>query len=368
MVDRVEAIVVGAGVVGLACARALAVSGREVVVVDKAPRIGWETSSRNSEVVHSGLYYPTGSLKARACVEGKAQLYAYCDERHVPYSRLGKLIVSTSEAEDAELDQLLDKGFENGVDDLERIPASRVKGMEPELSTRGAIWSPSTGIVDSHALMLAFLGEVEDAGGALALSTPVTRVQALDTGLHVETGGEAPMRLETDILVNAGGLHAQDLAHSIEGLDPAHIPERHLARGVYFSLSGRSPFAHLIYPAPEPGGLGVHATLDLAGQCRFGPDVEWVDAIDYAVDPARGDIFYDRIRKYWPGLQDGALRPSYAGIRPKIVGPGEAAGDFVVQGQGVHGLPGLVNLFGIESPGLTSSLALASAVVSELDA
>ena len=360
--DRVDAVVIGAGVVGLACARALALAGREVVVVEQAAKIGWETSSRNSEVVHSGIYYPTGSKKARACVAGRDALYAYCKTRGVAFAKLGKLIVSTSEAEDAEIERLLAKGRDNGVDDLELVGADRVREMEPEVRARGAVWSPSTGIVDSHGFMLSLQGELEDAGGMVAFNTPLQSGPIEADGVVLVTGGEAPMRLKAGLLVNAGGLHAQAAARALVGFDAAHIPERHLARGVYFSLAGTSPFSHLIYPAPEPGGLGVHATLDLAGQCRFGPDVEWVENIDYTVDPARAEVFYARIRKYWPALPDGSLLPGYAGIRPKIAGPGEAAGDFVIQGPETHESGPVINLFGIESPGLTSALAIADEV------
>jgi len=360
--ESIDCIVVGAGVVGLACARTLALAGRDVIVLEAGPSIGWETSSRNSEVVHSGIYYSAGSRKATACVEGRRKLYDYCAARSVPYAKLGKLIVATNEAEEVEIHALWKRGRANGVDDLELIDQSGVAHREPELTTRGALWSPSTGIIDSHALMLSLQGELEDAGAMIVFKTPVTGGHIEADGIYITTGGDAPMTLSSRLVINAGGLHAQEFARSLDGFEKSYIPPRHLARGVYFSLSGRSPFSHLIYPAPESGGLGVHATLDLAGQCRFGPDVEWVDSIDYTVAPERGDVFYERIRRYWPGLKNGALTPSYAGIRPKIVGPDEAAGDFVIQGPETHGCGPLINLFGIESPGLTSSLALADEV------
>jgi len=360
-----DCIVMGAGVVGLACARALALSGRDVVVVDPNYNIGMETSSRNSEVVHSGIYYPTGSLKAEACVKGRDLLYAYCDSHHVPYAKLGKLIVATSTKEQAEIERLLLKGTENGVDDLEVRTAAEVTRMEPEVACMGALWSPSTGIVDSHAFMIAMRGDLEDQGGMIAFDTRMTQGEIVPNGLALRFGDDAP--LTARLVINSTGLHAPDMARLIDGYDDTLAPTAHYARGVYFGLSGRSPFSHLIYPAPEPGGLGVHATLDLSGQCRFGPDVEWVDEIDYTVDPVRGDIFYDRIRKYWPGLKDGQLVPDYAGIRPKIVGPDEPAGDFVIQGADAHRCAHLINLFGIESPGLTSSLALAERVAAMAD-
>lgn len=358
-VERADCIVIGAGVVGLACARALAQAGRDVIVIERNYAIGMETSSRNSEVIHSGIYYPTGSLKASACVEGRDKLYAYCKARNIGHKKLGKLIVATSAQEDAELGRLLQKGRENGVTDLQLLTRTQTLAREPSLTCTSALWSPSTGIVDSHSVMLAMQGDLEDHGGMIAFNTAIAAGQIEPDGIVLKTQGEAEFSVKANLVVNCAGLYAQNITRLLGGFDVAHIPPQHFARGVYFMLTGKSPFTHLIYPAPEPGGLGVHATLDMGGQCRFGPDVEWIDDIEYDVNPARGDIFYDRIRKYWPGLKDGQLQPAYSGIRPKLVGPGQPAGDFTIQGPDVHKSGPLINLFGIESPGLTSSLALA---------
>jgi L-2-hydroxyglutarate oxidase LhgO len=360
----VECVVIGAGVVGLAVARALALAGTEVMVLEREYGIGFETSSRNSEVIHAGIYYPRGSLKAITCVEGRERLYAYCAEHGVPHRRLGKLIVACEESELALLDGICARAAANGVDDLAFVDGAALKRMEPALAALGGLVSPSTGIIDSHALMLAYQGEAEAAGGMVVCRAPVEGGRVLrGGGFELEIGGDEAMQLSCRMLVNSAGLFAPGLARRIAGIPPATIPRDYLCRGVYFSLSGRAPFSHLIYPVPEKAGLGVHLTLDLGGQARFGPDVEWIDCVDYAVDPRRGDSFYAAIRRYWPDLPDGALQPGYAGIRPKIVGPGEAAGDFVVQGPQTHGIAGLVNLYGIESPGLTASLALADRVL-----
>ena len=366
--DEVECVVVGAGIIGLAAARALALAGREVVVLDRAPTIGFETSSRNSEVIHSGIYYPQSSLRARACVEGRARLYRYCEAHGVPHARLGKLIVAAREAEIPALEKILAAGRANGVEDLEWLDGSEARRLEPELACVAAILSPSTGIIDSHALMLAYEGEAEALGAILALRTPVLAARATNRGFELRLGGADPAALSCRFLVNSAGLEAPAFAGAIEGMPAEHVPPAYFCRGVYFTLSGRAPFSRLVYPVPEPGGLGVHITLDLAGQARFGPDVEWIDGIDYNVDPRRGDKFYAAVRRYWPRLEDGRLQPGYAGIRPKISGPAEPAADFVVQGPQSHGLPGLVNLYGIESPGLTASLSLADQVVATLEA
>jgi L-2-hydroxyglutarate oxidase LhgO len=362
----VDAIVVGAGVVGLAIARELALSGRSVIVLEQAEGIGTETSSRNSEVIHAGLYYPTGSLKARMCVAGKALLYDFCESHHVPHRRCGKLVVATDEVELAAVEAVGHKGLANGCDDLTMITAEAALAMEPALSCIGALWSPSTGIIDSHAYMLALQGDAEEAGAGFAFHTPFRRADATGNAIVVETGGAEPMRLTTGILVNSGGLHASMVANAIEGLPADKVPETLYAKGNYFVLAGRAPFSRLIYPAPHTHGLGVHLTIDLGGQARFGPDVEWVDHVAYEVDPARGEGFDAAIRKYWPGLPDNALSPGYSGIRPKIAGPHDPAPDFRIDGPGEHGVPGLVNLYGIESPGLTASLALAAEVVRKL--
>ena len=365
--ETVETAVVGAGAVGLAVARALALSGREVVVLEALETFGTETSSRNSEVIHAGIYYPAGSLKARLCVAGKRMLYDYCRDRGVAFERLGKLIVATDEAERAVLARLHARAAGNGVDDLARLDRDEVRAREPELDVSGALFSPSTGIVDSHGLMLALLGDAEAAGAMLAVHAPVGAGEARDAGIVLRVGGAAPTALLARETVNAAGLGAPSLAGTIRGLDPSRVPERAMAKGSYHTLAGPSPFSTLIYPVPMEAGLGIHATLDLAGRCRFGPDVEWVDAIDYGVDPARAEAFYGAVRRYWPALPDGALRPGYAGIRPKLRRPGGAATDFVIEGPADHGAPGLVNLFGIESPGLTAALAIAELVRAKLD-
>jgi L-2-hydroxyglutarate oxidase LhgO len=364
--DEVECVVVGAGVIGLAAARALALAGIEVLVVEQAFTIGFETSSRNSEVIHGGLYYPVGSLKARSCVEGRHRLYRYCREHGVPHSRLGKLIVATSEAEVAGLEKIAATAHANGVGDLERLDPTQAKRLEPAVSCVAALLSPSTGIIDSHALMLAYQGDAEAAGAIVVLRTPVVSGCLRPDGFELAIGGGEPTRIHCRSLVNAAGLHAPALARAIEGIPPETIPPPYFCRGVYFTLSGSAPFQRLVYPVPVPGGLGVHVTLDLAGQVRFGPDVEWIPSVDYTVDPRRGEVFYAAVRTYWPGLPDGALQPGYAGIRPKISGPSDPARDFVVQGPDDHGVPGLVNLYGIESPGLTASLPLADEVLRKL--
>ena len=360
--ERIDCIVIGAGVVGLAVARALALAGREVVVLEAADAIGTETSSRNSEVIHAGIYYPTGSLKAETCVAGNRRLYAYCAAHGVPHARVGKLIVATSEDQMATLGEIKAKAAANGVTDLEFITLAGVRQLEPELRIVGALQSPSSGIVDSHAYMLALQGDAEAAGAMIAFATPVVGGRVRDDGIEIATGGTAPLRVAARLVVNSAGLHATRVAASIDGVPAASVPPMHYAKGNYFALTGKNPFRRLVYPVPEPGGLGVHVTLDMAGRCRFGPDVEWIDGIDYAVDPARAAPFYAVVRRYWPGLPDGALHPDYAGIRAKITPRGAPAADFVIQGARDHGVPGLVNLYGIESPGLTASLAIADKV------
>jgi L-2-hydroxyglutarate oxidase LhgO len=360
--EKVDCVVIGAGVIGLAVARRLAQAGREVIVLEAAEGIGTVTSSRNSEVIHAGIYYPAGSLMARMCVSGRHALYAYCREHGIPHRNCGKLIVATTPKETAKLASIRAHAEANGVDDLKTLTGEEARAIEPALNCDAALLSPSTGIIDSHAFMLALRGEAEDAGAALAFHTPLLHARASDGRIELDTGGEAPMSLECRCLINAAGLFASAVARSIEGMPIELIPPSYLAKGNYFSCSARAPFSHLIYPVPEPGGLGVHLTLDMAGQARFGPDVEWVESIDYAVDPSRAERFYPAIRRYWPTLPDGALMPSYSGIRPKIVPPAVAIQDFLIQGHSTHGVEGLVNLFGIESPGLTSSLAIADYV------
>ena len=357
--DKVECVVIGAGVIGLAVARRLAQAGREVIMLEAAEGIGTVTSSRNSEVIHAGIYYKAGSLMARMCVSGRHALYRYCAEHGIPHRNCGKLIVATTANETAKLQSIRAHAEANGVLDLKTLSGADARAMEPALSCDAALLSPSTGIIDSHAFMLALRGDAEDAGTALAFHTPLLRAKARGNRIELDAGGDAPASLECRLLVNAAGLGAPAVARHIDGMPIELIPPAYLAKGNYFSCSARAPFSRLIYPVPEPGGLGVHLTLDMAGQARFGPDVEWVDAIDYAVDPARAERFYPAIRRYWPTLPDGALMPSYSGIRPKIVPPAVAAQDFLIQGPRDHGVEGLINLFGIESPGLTSSLAIA---------
>jgi L-2-hydroxyglutarate oxidase LhgO len=361
--DQVECVVIGAGVIGLAIARRLAMAGREVVVIEAAEGIGTVTSSRNSEVIHAGIYYPSGSLMARMCVSGRQALYAYCRDHGIPHRNCGKLIVATTEAETGKLQAIKAHAEANGVDDLQPLGGDDARQLEPALNCCAALLSPSTGIIDSHALMLALRGDAEAAGAAFAFHAPLLQGKVHADRIELGVGGDAPLNLECRLLINAGGLAATTIARSIDGMPIERIPPAYLAKGNYFRCSARSPFSRLIYPVPEPGGLGVHLTLDLAGQARFGPDVEWTDSIDYTVDPARADRFYPAIRRYWPSLPDGALMPSYAGIRPKIVPPAVAVQDFNIQGPRDHGVSGLVNLFGIESPGLTSCLAIADHVV-----
>ncbi|HEV2547784.1 MAG TPA: NAD(P)/FAD-dependent oxidoreductase [Stellaceae bacterium] len=358
MTDIVDCVVIGAGVVGLAVARALALSGREVIVLEKERWIGAETSSRNSEVIHAGLYYPKDSLKACFCVEGRGMLYAYCAERGVAHRRIGKLVIACNEGEIPLLEDIWRKAEANGVRDLEWVGDNGARALEPEVTCARAFYSPSTGIIDSHGLMLAYQADLETAGGMVVLRAPVLSGKVEEHGFSLAVGGAEPTTLRCRTLINSGGIHAPSLARHIAGIPAATIPHDYFCRGVYFTLSARAPFRHLVYPVPEPGGLGIHVTLDLGGQARFGPDVEWIERVDYGVDPRRGERFYAAIRRYWPGLPDNALQPGYAGIRPKISGPKEPAADFLVQGPAEHGVPGLVNLYGIESPGLTASLAI----------
>ena len=363
-----DVAVIGAGVVGLAVARALALAGREVLVLEAERATGTITSSRNSEVIHSGLYYPPGSLKARLCVEGREALYAYCAERGVAARRCGKVIVASSEGDGDKLVALAANGRANGVSDLVLMTPDELRTLEPEVVGHSALLCPMTGIVDSHALMQALQHDLEQASGSVCLATPVLGGRVAPA-MSLRLGGAEPAVVEPRVTVNAAGLAAPDLMGRLAGFPPAHAPRAYYAKGNYFALTGRSPFRRLVYPLPEPGGIGIHATIDLAGEVRFGPDVEWVDRPDaYAVDPARAVRFYEAIRRYWPALPEGALQPAYAGIRPKLGGPGTPASDFVVQDVETHGIPGLVNLFGIESPGLTSCLAIGSYVAERIEA
>lgn len=359
--EEFDCAVIGAGVVGLAVARALALQGREVVVLEAEGAVGTGTSSRNSEVIHAGIYYPQGSLKARLCVEGRQLLYAYAGQRSLPHRRCGKLIVATAPTQVGQLDAIAAKAAANGVDDLVLLTRAQARALEPQLECLAALHSPSTGIIDSHALMLSLQGDLEHAGGVVALMSGVRHAECASGAIVLTMNDGTGLRCNS--VVNAAGLAAPALARRFEGLPASAVPQAHYAKGSYFTLAGRAPFVRLIYPVPESAGLGVHLTLDLGGQAKFGPDVQWVASPDdLVVDPARGAGFYAEVRKYWPALPDGALLPGYAGIRPKISGPGEPAADFRIEGPETHGVPGLVNLFGIESPGLTSSLAIGSAV------
>jgi L-2-hydroxyglutarate oxidase LhgO len=363
--ETADCVVIGAGVVGLAVARALALTGREVIVLEAAEAIGTETSSRNSEVIHAGIYYVPGSLKGQLCVAGKQLLYRFCEEHGVTYNNCTKLIVATSETQHATLAAIRANALGNGVDDLKVLTGKEARALEPNLRCVAALLSPSTGIVDSHGLMLAFVGDMEERGGMIAFHSPVKGGRVRDDGIELEVGGADPMRLYCRTVVNSAGLHAQAVARSIAGIPSQSIPPTYYAKGNYFALAARPPFSRLIYPVPEPGGLGVHITVDLAGQARFGPDVEWIDRIEYSVNPRRADKFYAEVRRYWPDLPDGSLQPAYSGIRPKL-GPPGLNSDFVIQGAADHGVPSLVNLYGIESPGLTASLAIAERVAEML--
>lgn len=364
--SSVDIVVAGAGVVGLAIARALALKGREVLVLEATGLIGSDTSARNSEVIHAGLYYAAGSLKARLCIEGREALYAYCADRGIPHRRCGKLIIATDAAETEKLAAIDAHARACGVGNLDYLSGAQARALEPALNAQAALLSPSTGIIDSHALMLAYRGELEDAGGMIAFNAPILRGEVTASGIMLEVGGAEPMRLACSTFINAAGHGAVPLARAIQGIPAETIPQAYLCKGSYFTLSGKAPFSRLVYPVPEQAGLGVHLTLDLGGQARFGPDTEWIDAPNYDVDPARGEKFYAAIRRYWPALPDGALNPAYAGIRPKIVPPGAPAADFRIDGPAEHGVTGLVQLFGIESPGLTASLAIGDLVAGKL--
>lgn len=363
-----DAIVIGAGAVGLAIARALALSGRETLILEAADSFGTETSSRNSEVIHAGIYYPTDSLKARLCVEGNRRLYSFCDERAIAHRRCGKLIVAADSVERAAIEGLAERGAANGVMDLRLLGEREARALEPDLRCEAALLSPSTGILDSHGFMLALLAEAEDRGAVVALRTPFLQAEQKGEIFHVGAGGAEPVTASCAALINSAGLGASQVAETIRIDGAWKPPATRFAKGNYFALRGRSPFARLIYPAPQAHGLGVHLTLDLAGQARFGPDVEWIEAIDYGVDPRRCEGFTEAIRRYWPGLKEDALVPAYSGVRPKLSGPKDPAADFRIDGPEAHGAPGLVHLFGIESPGLTAALAIADEVMQKLAA
>jgi L-2-hydroxyglutarate oxidase LhgO len=358
-----DTVIIGAGVVGLAIARALALRGREVVVLESEAAVGMHTSSRNSEVIHAGLYYPTGSKKARLCVEGRRALYPYCVENDVAHLRIGKMLVATTEEEIGALVAYKKQAEINGVDDLTWLTAEEAHALEPEVRCVRALMSPSTGIIDSHGLMRAFQRDLERHGGMVVFGSPVLGGAVAEDGIVLHVGGSAPTKVRCRTVVNSAGLFAQAVARTIEGLPADSVPPCFYAKGHYFVLAGKSPFRRLVYPLAVVGGLGVHVTLDLAGRARFGPDVKWVDGVDYSFDEARAASFYAAIRRYWPGLPEGGLVPGYTGIRPKLGPAGAAAQDFVIQGPADHGIAGLINLYGIESPGLTASLAIADEVV-----
>ena len=363
-----DAVVVGAGAVGLACGRALSKRGLTVLVLEKEPHIGQGVSSRNSEVIHGGLYYPTGSLKAKFCVEGRRALYAYLDSHKIDYRKCGKLVVATNEDEVPLIERIFQQATINGVEGLEHLSGEQARAMEPELNAHAAILSPESGLFASHDYMLALQGEIEDGGGSVVVSTPFERAEALpDGGFRVTAGGEGGATLTCRLLVTAPGLSSQDVAGRIEDLPAEHIPAGHFGKGVYFRLTGKAPFERLIYPPPIAGALGTHYRKDLGGQAVFGPDLAYVETEDYSVDPAKAEGFATYIRRFWPGLPDGALTPDYAGIRPKLHGAGQPQPDFQLYGPEVHGIEGLVTLFGIESPGLTSSLAIGEAVADRLN-
>lgn len=367
MTEKVDCIVIGAGVIGLAVARRLALAGREVIVLEKAEGIGTETSSRNSEVIHAGLYYPTGSLKARLCVAGNRALYRYCEERHVPHKRLSKIIVATSQDEIANLEKYIQQAKLNGVNDLAWLTPAQVRQMEPNVHCVSALHSPSTGLVDSHSLMLAYQGDLESAGGTVVFHSPIESGEVTNDGVILNVGGKEPMTIVCGLVVNCAGLYAQDIARKIQGIPAQTIPTLYYAIGHYFTVTGKPAFTRLIYPVAVAGSLGLHVALDLAGQVRFGPDIEYIDRIDYGFRTSLSTKFYDSIRRYYPDLKDGSLQPGYTGIRPKLHGPGTPAADFVIQSRHEHGIDGLINLYGIESPGLTSSLAIADYVHQQLE-
>jgi L-2-hydroxyglutarate oxidase LhgO len=358
----VDCAVVGAGVIGLAIARRVAMSGRSVVIIEREKSIGSGISSRNSEVIHAGIYYDTGSLKAELCLKGREDLYAYCAARDIEHRRCGKLIVATDSDQRPKLEAIAKKAAANGVEDLRLIDAAEAKQREPYLHCHAALHSPSTGIIDSHMYMLSLLADAEEHGATIAYGSKITSLRAHADGIEISVGTDVDPVVKAGVVVNAAGLHAHELAGGIADFPLAHVPNVRFAKGTYFVLGGRAPFTQLIYPLPEPGGLGVHLTLDLAGAARFGPDVEWIGELNYDVRPERAEGFYASIRRFWPQLAEGQLHPGYSGIRPKLSKPGEPAADFLISGPSQHGVPGIINLFGIESPGLTASLALADRV------
>ncbi|AGH97786.1 NAD(P)/FAD-dependent oxidoreductase [Micavibrio aeruginosavorus] len=367
--EKIDVLIIGAGVVGLAAGRALSLAGREVIVAESEAMIGSVTSARNSGVIHAGIYYPTGSNKARLCVRGKDLLYTYARDRHVPYKNCGKMIVACIPEDFAKIETICDRAKANGVHDLTPVTRDEALAMEPELDCLGGVLSPSTGIIDIHILMQEFQADIENNGGFVALRNGITGGHVTAAGIIIELQDAEPILAKT--VINAAGLSAQSVARMIVGLDQNTIPPRYVAKGNYFSVSGAAPFSRLVYPVPVPGGLGAHFTMNIAGESQFGPDVEWLDTdanhFNYTVDPSREPNFRESVRRYWPGVMDRELIPSYAGIRPKLAGPGQPDGDFVIQGPDVHGVAGLINLYGIESPGLTSCMAIAEDVAKLLN-
>jgi L-2-hydroxyglutarate oxidase LhgO len=365
MIEKIDTIIVGAGVVGLAIAREMALAGNEVIVLEAKNAIGTEISARNSEVIHAGIYYPAGTLKAKLCRPGRNAIYEYCETHAIAHHRVGKLIVATSLNELKYLHKIQGNAEANGVEDLQLLNSNEARAMEPALECAGALFSPSTGIIDSHSYMLALQGDAETLGAVIALSSPMEGGTLSDKGITIHIGGAEPLSLKCRHFINAAGLKAQAVASKIEGFPVEHIPPLYYAKGNYFTLSGKSPFQKMIYPVPVKAGLGIHSTIDLAGQTKFGPDVQWIDSPNYTVDISRTDDFYRAIRRYWPELSDNLLQPGYVGVRPKLVPQGAPPGDWDIKGPELHGIKGIINLFGIESPGLTSSLAIAK-YVSEL--
>lgn len=365
--DQIECVIIGAGVVGLSIARALALEGRDVLIIEKEDAFGLHTSSRNSEVIHAGIYYPKDSLKAQLCVEGKQLLYEYCNLRSIPHKRTGKLIVATEDFEIETVKQYIDKASDNGVDDLIWLSQSEVAELEPEVSSVGAVFSPSTGIIDSHSYMMSLLGDTENAGGLVVYQTSIASIKPQGNKFIVKTTGLNAHEIKASVVINAAGLYACDVARTIAELDETSIPQPYYAKAHYYSLSGRNPFTHLVYPVARKASLGVHVTVDMGGAARFGPDLDWIEGIDYSFDESRKQLFYDAIRRYWPSVRRDQLQPGYTGIRPKISGPNEPAADFLIQSYEDHQMKGLINLFGIESPGLTASLAIAELVGRQIE-
>ncbi|MDC1312119.1 NAD(P)/FAD-dependent oxidoreductase [Burkholderiales bacterium] len=360
--DQIECVIIGAGVVGLSIARALALEGRDVLIIEKEDAFGLHTSSRNSEVIHAGIYYPKNSLKAQLCVKGKELLYEYCEIRNIPHKRVGKLIVATEDFEVETVKQYIPKAIDNGVGDLVWLSQEEVRELEPEVRSVGAVFSPSTGIIDSHNYMLNLLGDAERAGAVVVYQTTIASIKPERNGFVVETVGLNAHEIKAEIVVNAAGLYACDIGRAVADLDENLIPQPFYAKAHYYSLSGRNPFKHLVYPVARKDSLGVHVTVDMGGAARFGPDLDWIKGIDYSFDNSRQKLFYDAIRRYWPCVNRDQLQPSYTGIRPKISGPNEPAADFLIQSHRDHGMKGLINLYGMESPGLTASLAIAEMV------